>query len=90
MRAQYEELDTIYAKIDTWHKRSLKKYRAELPKYEFDITRKRYQAFMKRVDACYNEGDLRALHYSWKETAFFVLPWEAIIWYSMQPKKKKN
>lgn len=81
-------VNAVYNKIFLWHKELVRRYEEELPLEEFELTKAALDAILKRAAACRLKGDF-AIEDIARETNWFMLPWKASLWYSMNTIKKK-
>jgi hypothetical protein len=84
---QDEELFATIVRIRLWCRAELEQHQPVLPAYEFSVVKKRYDAFQKRANDYYKDYDLRSLKGMLTEMPFFMLPWEATVWYASHKKK---
>jgi hypothetical protein len=82
-----EELKRLFARLRAWYINELKRYQQELPEYEYSVTKKRFDAFLRRARYHHRQQSITALREMLQETNYFILPWEALVWYASQKKK---
>lgn len=82
-----EELKHVFARLRAWHYGELKRYKQELPEYEYNVTKKRFDAFLLRARQYHRQQSIDHLRGMLQETNYFILPWEALMWYANQKKK---
>jgi hypothetical protein len=82
-----EELFALIVHMRRWRLAELQHHEPKLPSYEFSVVKKRYDVFIERANTYYQDQNLYSLKAMLTEIPFFMLPWEATMWYANQKKK---